>query len=111
MCYIKRKYYNSSYYVGEGFGPRGTMRFRRDKGGVRQRIPDVTHVWLRLRNDHQVVSAYYSLDGVNWKKDDWGIEISGYNHNTFHEFQSMLPGLVAAGEGEVKFSNFKYRKL
>ncbi|MBQ5639947.1 MAG: family 43 glycosylhydrolase, partial [Bacteroidales bacterium] len=104
-------YYNSQYYIGEGFGERGTMRFRRDKGGVRKRIPDVTHCWLRLRNDHQVVSAYYSLDGVNWKQDDWGIEISGYNHNTFHEFQSMLPGLVAIGEGEVKFSNFKYRKL
>ena len=104
-------YYNSQYYVGEGFDSRGTMRFRRDKGGVRKRIPDVTHCWLRLRNDHQVVSAYYSLDGVNWKQDDWGIEISGYNHNTFHEFQSMLPGLVAIGEGEVKFSNFKYRKL
>ena len=104
-------YYNSSYYVGEGIGPRGTMRFRRDKGGVRQRMQDVTHIWLRLRNDRQVVSAYYSLDGKEWHKDDWGIEVSGYNHNVFHEFQSLLPGLVAIGEGEVKFSNFKYRTL
>lgn len=104
-------YYNSQYYIGEGFNSNGTLRFRRDNGGRRQRIPDVEHVWLRLRNDHQIVSAYYSLDGENWKQDDWGIEISGYNHNVFHEFQSMLPGLVSIGEGEVKFSNFKYRKL
>ena len=87
------------------------MRFRRDKGGVRQKMQDVTHIWLRLRNDRQVVSAYYSFDGKEWHKDDWGIEVSGYNHNVFHEFQSLLPGLVAIGEGEVKFSNFKYRTL
>ncbi|MCR4860190.1 MAG: family 43 glycosylhydrolase [Bacteroidales bacterium] len=104
-------YYNSQYYIGEGFNGAGTLRWRRDRGGRRQRIEDVTHVWLRLRNDHQIITAYYSLDGREWHKDDWGIEISGYNHNTFHEFQSMLPGLVAAGEGEVRFSNFKYRTL
>ena len=104
-------YYNSSYYIGEGICDRGTMRFRRDKGGVRKKFPDQTHIWLKLRNDHQVISAYYSFDGKEWHQDDWGIEISGYNHNVFHEFQSMLPGLVAIGEGEVKFSNFKYTKL
>ena len=104
-------YYNSQYYIGEGFNSAGTMRFRRDKGGRRQRIPDVTHVWLRLRNDHQIVTGWYSLDGEEWHKDDWGIEVSGYNHNVFHEFQSLLPGLVAIGEGEVRFSNFKYRVL
>ena len=105
-------YYNSQYYIGEGINNAGTLRWRRDRGGRRSmRTPDVTHIWLRLRNDHQIVSAYYSLDGKEWKQDDWGIEISGYNHNVFHEFQSMLPGLVAAGEGEVRFSNFKYRKL
>ena len=103
--------YNSSYYIGEGICDRGTMRFRRDKGGLRKRFQDQTHIWLKLRNDHQVVSAYYSFDGKEWLQDDWGIEISGYNHNVFHEFQSMLPGLVAIGDGEVKFSNFKYTKL
>jgi beta-xylosidase len=104
-------YYNSQYYVGEGISDSGTLRFRRDKGGCRQRMEGVTHLWLRLRNDHQVVTGWYSLDGKEWKMDDWGIEISGYNHNTFHEFQSMLPGLVAIGEGEVRFKNFHYRKL
>ena len=104
-------YYNSQYYIGEGISNAGTLRWRRDKGGRRQRLEDVTHIWLRLRNDRQILTAYYSLDGQEWHKDDWGIEISGYNHNVFHEFQSMLPGLVAAGEGEVRFSNFKYREL
>lgn len=104
-------YYNSQYYIGEGVNGSGTLRFRRDKGGRRQRLEDTGHIWLRLRNDHQIITGWYSYDGVEWHKDDWGIEISGYNHNTFHEFQSMLPGLVAIGEGEVRFSNFRYREL
>lgn len=104
-------YYDSRFYVGQGINDRGTLRFRRDKGGVRSKLPDVEHIWLRVRNDNQVITGYYSLDGKEWVKEEWGMEISGFNHNTFHDFQSMLPGLMAAGNGEVKFSNFKYRVL
>ena len=78
---------------------------------MRSRLPDVDHIWLRIRNDDQVITGYYSLDGKEWVKEEWGMEISGFNHNTFHDFQSMLPGLMAAGNGEVKFSNFKYSVL
>lgn len=87
------------------------MRFRRDKGGVRTKMEGVDHLWLRLRNDKQVITGYHSFDGENWIREDWGMEISGFNHNTFHDFQSMLPGLAAIGEGSVTFSNFKYRSL
>lgn len=104
-------YYDNRFYVGNGIDKRGTLRIRRDRGGVRTRLPDVEHIWLRIRNDNQVITGYYSLDGENWVKEEWGMEISGFNHNTFHDFQSMLPGLMAAGKGEVKFSNFKYRVL
>lgn len=104
-------YYDNRFYVGNGIDKRGTLRIRRDRGGVRTKLPDVEHIWLRIRNDNQVITGYYSLDGENWVKEEWGMEISGFNHNTFHDFQSMLPGLMAAGKGEVKFSNFKYRVL
>ncbi len=104
-------YYDSRFYVGQGINDKGIIRFRRDKGGLRDKMPDVTHVWLRIRNDNQIITGYHSLDGQNWVRSSWATEISGYNHNTFHDFQSMLPGLMAAGEGEVRFSNFKYRVL
>ncbi len=104
-------YYDNRFYVGNGIDKRGTLRIRRDRGGVRTKLPDAEHIWLRIRNDNQVITGYYSLDGENWVKEEWGMEISGFNHNTFHDFQSMLPGLMAAGKGEVKFSNFKYRVL
>lgn len=104
-------YYDNLFYTGTGVNNRGTMRYRKDRGSVRSRIPDARHIWLRLRNDNQVITAAYSLDGENWVREEWGHEISGYNHNTCYYFQSVLPGLMAAGEGEVKFSNFKYRTL
>lgn len=104
-------YYNNRYYVGQGISDRGTLRYRRDGGGLRSRFEGVTHIYLKLRNENQVITGAYSLDGKNWVKEEWGMEISGFNHNTFHDFQSMLPGLMAAGEGEVRFSNFKYTVL
>jgi hypothetical protein len=58
-----------------------------------------------------VLTGAYSYDGINWIKETWGMEISGYNHNTLYEFQSMLPALYAAGGGKVKFRNFKYTSL
>ena len=34
-------------------------------------------MWLRLRNDANVLSAWYSADGKKWHKYPWGFEISG----------------------------------
>jgi hypothetical protein len=54
------------------------------------------------------VTGYYSFNGIDWKKETWGMDISGYNHNTLYDFISILPGLFAYGKGEVKFSDFKF---
>ena len=39
------------------------------------------------------------------------MEVSGYHHNVGYDFLSLRPALYAAGEGEVRFRNFKYRTL
>ncbi len=104
-------YYNDRFYAGTGFDSRNRLRFRQ---GIQRRAgthDGGNHLWLKVRNEDQVLTGYYSYDGKNWIKEDWGLEISGYNHNTLYEFQSMLPALYAAGEGEVKFRNFKYTQL
>jgi hypothetical protein len=54
------------------------------------------------------VTGYYSYNGIDWEKETWGVDISGYNHNTLYDFISILPGLFAYGKGEVKFSDFKF---
>ena len=53
----------------------------------------------------------YSVDGRSWVRYDRGMEVSGYHHNVGYDFLSLRPALYAAGTGEVRFRNFKYRAL
>ena len=104
-------YYNSSFYAGIGFDQQRTIRYRQ---GIRRNASNHNggnHLWLRLKNDNQVLTGAYSYDGIHWTQESWGMEISGYNHNTLYEFQSMLPALFASGQGKVRFKNFKYTSL
>ena len=103
-------YYNADYNVGTGFDTNRRYRYRRNKSnGVGQ--SGSSHLWLRLRNDAHVVTAFWSQDGKEWKRETWGQEVSGFNHNTLYDFQSILPGLFCEGEGYATFKNFKYREL
>ena len=105
-------YYNGDFYQGTGFDKQRRYRYRkggRTGSGVHRK--ETTRLWLRLVNRDCIVTGWYSYDGVNWKRETWGMDCSGYNHNTLYEFQSVLPGLFAQGKGEVAFRNFKYRKL
>ncbi|HLP26870.1 MAG TPA: xylan 1,4-beta-xylosidase, partial [Acidobacteriota bacterium] len=67
--------------------------------------------FLRLRNNHHVVTLWHSADGQQWTKHWMQIEVSGYNHNVADGFLSLRPSLLATGTGEVRFRNFKYRVL
>jgi beta-xylosidase len=60
--------------------------------------------------DH-IVRGYYSYDERDWKKENRGMDISGSHHNTLYGFISVLPGIFAYGEDEVKFSNFDFTVL
>jgi beta-xylosidase len=102
-------YYNADYNVGTGFDSNRRYRYRRNKSnGVGQ--SGGSHLWLRLRNDAHVVTAFWSQDGKEWKRETWGQEVSGFNHNTLYDFQSILPGLFCEGEGYATFKNFRYRE-
>ncbi len=39
------------------------------------------HVFLRLRNDRNILTMFYSPDGRIWRRFDRGIDVSGYHHN------------------------------
>ena len=66
---------------------------------------------IRIRNDRHIVTMDYSVDGRAWRRYDRGMELSGYHHNVAYEFLSLRPALYAAGTGEVRFRNFRYRSL
>lgn len=67
--------------------------------------------FLRILNDNNEVSFFFSADGNEWTKMDRSIEMTGFNHNVFYGFLSLRVGLYAFGEGNVTFKNFIYRKL
>jgi xylan 1,4-beta-xylosidase len=104
-------FYNADYYVGTGFDSKEILSWR--KGMLRGRLEQSgkNQLWLKIRNNNNIVNAYYSYNGVDWKKEPWSRDISGYHHNVLYEFLSMLPGLFAYGEGEVKFSEFRLKRF
>lgn len=104
-------YYNSDFFMGTGFNKNVRTRYR--KGDERRggRHENATKMWLRIRNDNHIVTGSFSYDGKKWERETWGMNISGYNHNTLYEFQSVLPGLFVYGNGKAEFSNFKFTPL
>lgn len=102
-------YYNATYNVGTGFDSLRRYRVRRDQ--LSGRGPsDGTHLWLRLRNDSSIVTAWYSHDGKTWTREQWAQMVNGFDHNTLYDFQSVLPGIFCFGRGSATF-RFKYREL
>jgi len=69
------------------------------------------HGFLRIKNDENEVSFYFSKDGKEWERLERSIDATGFNHNVFGGFMSLRAGLFAFGSGIVRFDNFIYRKL
>lgn len=102
-------YYNSAFYQGTGFDVNRRIRYRKGAATGGGRHPSETrHLWLRLVNRDNIVTGWYSYDGIQWQRETWGMDCSGYNHHTLYEFQSVLPGVFAAGDGYAVFRNFRY---
>lgn len=104
-------YYNDKFYVGLGCDKNCRYKWRRGEFRGKCWPDEKGDIWLKLRCENNVVTGYYSTDGINWNKETFGMEISGYNHNTLGDFQSVLPGLFAFGNDDVTFSDFKYTKI
>lgn len=104
-------FYNSNYYVGTGFDNKQILSWR--KGEIKGRHDQLgkNRLWLKIRNNNNIVTGFYSYDGVNWKQEPWSRDISGYYHNVLYDFISILPGLFAYGEGLVRFSEFEFKRL
>lgn len=68
-------YYDENYHFGFGFNHKQLLRYRRGQvSRTESKSPQANQcgkMWLRLRNDANVLSAWYSADGKN------GISIHG----------------------------------
>jgi beta-xylosidase len=105
-------FYDSALYAGLGFD---AERFVTHQYGLERGRPANPHgrrMWLRLVNDRHIVKFYHSADGTDWQIfRDRQMEVSGYHHNVRGGFMMLRPGVYAAGPGEARFRNFKYRAL
>ncbi|HWM66049.1 MAG TPA: hypothetical protein VNO35_05645 [Steroidobacteraceae bacterium] len=54
---------------------------------------------------------HYSVDGRTWTKFSNQFEVSGYHHNVAGDFLSLRPAVYAAGTGEVRIRDVRYRAL
>jgi xylan 1,4-beta-xylosidase len=105
-------YYNRRLYAGLGFGEKQMVMHRYGQERFAAKPEEIGRQgFLRIINDRNLLSLYYSADGKTWKRRDTRIEVSGYQHNTVGEFLSLRPALYAAGDGEVRFRSFKYEAL
>lgn len=105
-------FYNEKLFCGLGVGPEKLHAYRI---GQEERWPagapiDTRRLHLRLVNDEDVVTFYYSRDGKRWTKER-SFEVAGYNHNVADGFLSLRPGVYAAGEGKATFRNLTYHAL
>jgi beta-xylosidase len=105
-------FYNSRLYAGLGVSDTNFVMHRYGTERLGAKPAEVARrVHLRLKNDRHVVTIHTSADGRTWRKFGTQMEVSGYHHNVAYDFLSLRPALYAAGSGEVRFRNFKYRAL
>jgi beta-xylosidase len=106
-------FYDDKLFCGLGLGQNTLHAYRI---GQQERWPAGTAMprrtlRLRLVNDENVVTFYYSTDrGARWTKER-SFEVAGYNHNVADGFLSLRPGLYAAGGGTVVFSGLRYQAI
>ena len=85
--------------------------FNQQNAKIRAKNGFGNHGFLRILNDENEISFYYSNDGKAWNRLERSIDATGFNHNVFGGFMSLRAGLFAFGEGKVRFDNFIYLKL
>jgi xylan 1,4-beta-xylosidase len=70
---------------------------------------------LKIVNDRNIVTFFYSLDGKAWTRHGIRSEVSGYQANTVDDLASLRPALYASGgvngRGKVRFSAYRFRAL
>ncbi|ACT60477.1 family 43 glycosylhydrolase [Hirschia baltica] len=106
-------FYNENIYAGLAFDDEGFIfhRYGMERRRPRDIPKGVEHLFLRMKYDHHILTYYYSFDNESWNKFEVQMEVSGYHHNVGYGFLSLTPGIYAARDGEVRFSNMKYKAL
>jgi beta-xylosidase len=105
-------FYDDKLYCGLGFDEH---RFVTHQYGIERGRPAHAHgrrMTVRIANKRHIVAIHTSGDGgATWQRFDRGMEVSGYHHNVRGGFLMLRPGLYAAGAGEARFRDFRFKAL
>jgi len=103
-------FYNHKAFVGLGVTPTQLKAYEYSQELEWARIPHAARsVRLRLTNDENVITYYYSYDeGRTWQRHGTRMEVSGLHHNVFGGFLSLRLGLYCAGAGSARLTDFRY---
>lgn len=105
-------FYDDKLYCGLGFDETRfvTHQYGMERG--RPANPYGRKLTMKVTNRHHIIAYHLSGDsGRTWSRFDRGMEVSGYHHNVRGGFLMLRPGLYAAGPGEARFRNFRFRAL
>ncbi len=105
-------FFDDRLFLGMGIDGKRMTSYRGGKAAYWQEpAPAVRRLYLRIVNDHQIVTMYYSQNGADWTRHAVRSEVSGYNANTMDNLLSLRPAVFATGTGKVAFRNFRFKAL
>ncbi|RZF59097.1 xylan 1,4-beta-xylosidase [Sphingomonas populi] len=105
-------FFNNRLFLGMGIDGKRMTSYRGGKASYwPEPAPPSRHIHMRIVNDRQIVTFYYSLDDKEWTRHGVRSQVTGYNANTIDDLLSLRPALFASGAGEVSFRRFVYRAL
>jgi beta-xylosidase len=74
------------------------------RGRQHLKLPwDGNRAFFKVMDENHDISVYYSQDGKQWKRFDFGIELDGE--------ASVRVGILASGSGTAVFRHFEYQGL
>lgn len=105
-------FFDDRLFLGMGIDGTRMVTYRGCKPAYWQEpAPPARQLHLRITNVDQVVTFFYSRDGVNWTRHGVRSYVEGYNANTVDNLLSLRPALFASGKGQVRFRQFRYQAL
>jgi len=105
-------FYSRRLYCGLGFDNENFImhRYGLERNGARPAGVS-RRLRLKIRNNRHIVTVWHSVDGRTWTKFSNQFEVSGYHHNVAGDFLSLRPAVYAAGTGEVRIRDVRYRSI
>jgi len=105
-------FYDDKLYCGLGFDEKRYLTHQYGMERGRPTNPHGRRMKMRIANKRHIVAIHTSSDGGHtWHRFDRGMEVSGYHHNVRGGFLMLRPGLYAAGSGEARFRDFRFKAL